>query len=102
MATFSMVLMDEAQRLVMPPRRATLEQYCQYVRTLSPDEAGQLELGPDDKSITERARLKAAAKAEGISLHIQRQGNRIVFWETLEGPKPKATGGEGRGRRKAT
>src|SRR4051794_4545381 len=96
MPTFSTVPMDEAQRLVMPARRATLEQYCQYVRQLSPEQAGQLQLGPDDKPITERARLKAAAKAEGLNLHIQRQGNTIVFWETQEVPKPR--GGRGRGR----
>jgi hypothetical protein len=53
MATFSRVPLDEGQRLVMPPRRAAQEQYRQYVRALSAEEAGQLELGPDDKSITE-------------------------------------------------
>src|SRR3954470_6287004 len=83
MATFSTVPLDEGQRLVLPPRRATQEQYRQYVRALSPDEAGQLQLGPDDKPITERARLKAAAKAEGVNLHIQRKGNTMVFWETI-------------------
>ena len=90
MATFSTVPLDEGQRLVLPPRRATQEQYRQYVRALSRDEAGQLELGPDDKSITERARLKAAAKAEGMNLHIQRRGTTIVFWETDEPPKTRA------------
>jgi hypothetical protein len=105
MATFSAVPLDEAQRLVMPQRRAAQEQYRQYVRALSLEEAGQLELAPDDKPITERARLKAAAKAEGISLHIQRQGNRIVFWETDEPPRThaktpaKPAGGGGRGRK---
>src|SRR4051794_40174338 len=78
MATFSTVPLDEGQRLVMPPRRAAQEQYRQYVRHLTADEAGQLELGPDDKPITERARLKVAAKAEGVNLHIQRKGNTIV------------------------
>ena len=72
MAQFSTMPMDEARRSVMPPRRATQEAYREYVRNLTPDSAGQLELGPDDRSITERARLKAAAKAEGITLHIQR------------------------------
>src|SRR5437763_16866222 len=105
MATFSTVSLDEAQRAVMPPRRATQEQYRQYVRQLTDDEAGQLELGPDDKSITERDRLKAAAKAEGVNLHIQRKGNTIVFWETDEPPRtrsmvpPKPSGGGGRGRK---
>jgi hypothetical protein len=107
MATFSTVPLDEAQRSVMPPRRATQEQYRQYVRQLSAEEAGQLELGPDDKLITERARLKAAARAEGLNLHIQRKGNTIVFWETDKPPKTRAkdpakpAGGGGRGRKKA-
>src|SRR5437867_3487295 len=106
MATFSTVPLDEGQRLVMPPRRATQEQYRHYVRQLTDDEAGQLELGPDDKPITERARLKAAARTEGVSLHIQRKGNTIVFWETDEPPKTrsqapaKPAGGGGRGRSK--
>lgn len=104
MATFATVPLAEAQRLVMPARRATQELYRQYVRALSPEEAGRLELGPDDKSITERARLKAAAKAEGLNLHIQRSGNTVVFWEIEEVAKevaqPKANGG-GRGRKKA-
>src|SRR5712691_5975541 len=99
MATFSTVPLDEGQRLVMPPRRATQEQYRQYVRALSPEEAGQLELGPDDKPITERARLKAAAKAEGVNLHIQRKGNTSVFWQTVEAPK--ARGGAPRGRKRS-
>jgi hypothetical protein len=70
MATFSTVPLDEAQRLTMPPRKATQEQYRQDVRQLSAEEAGQLELGPNDRPITERARLKAAAKAEGRNLLI--------------------------------
>src|SRR5919202_1265578 len=100
MATFSTVPLEEAQRSVMPQRRATQEQYRQYIRQLSPEQAGQLQLGPDDRPITERARLKAAAKAEGINLQIQRRGNTIVFWETDEPPKSRtrATGGGGRGR----
>ena len=105
MASFSTVPLGEAQLLVMPPRRATQERYRQYVRQLTDEEAGQLELGPGDKSITERARLKAAANAEGLNLHIQRRGTAIVFWETDEPPKTRAkspakpAGGGGRGRR---
>src|SRR5215218_10351999 len=105
MATFSTVPLDEGQRLVMPPRRAAQEQYRQYVRALSAEEAGQLELGPDDKPITERARLKAAAKAEGINLDIQRKGNTVVFWLSEKPPNTRAkasakpAGGGRRGRR---
>src|SRR4051794_31414314 len=90
MATFSVLPLDEARAAVLPPRRAVQEQYCQYVRALTSEAAGQLALGPDDKPITERARLKAAAEAEGVNLHIQRRGHTIVFWETDEPAKTRA------------
>jgi hypothetical protein len=61
------------------------------VRQLTPDTAGTLELGEGDRPITERARLKAAAKAEGITLQIQRKGNTIVFWPLEEAPAPRAS-----------
>ena len=103
MATFSTVSLDEAQRAVLTPRRATQAQYQEYVRGLSPETAGQLELGPEDRPITERARLKAAAKVVGVNLHIQRRGNTMVFWETNEPPRTRAkspTRGQGRGKRR--
>ncbi len=98
MATFSTVPMEEARLAVLPPRRATQEQYRQYVRTLGDEQAGKLELGPDDRPITERARLKAAAQSEGVNLEIRRRGNTITFWKTDEPPKARAGGGR-RGRR---
>jgi hypothetical protein len=103
MATFSMMSRDEAERAVLPPRRATQAQYQEYVRVLTPETAGQLALGPDDHPITERARLKAAAKALGVNLHIQRRGTTMVFWQTEEPPRTRArtpTGGRGRGKRR--
>src|SRR5215207_6241280 len=48
MATFSTISLDEARKAVLPPRRATQAQYQDYVRGLSEDTAGQLELGPED------------------------------------------------------
>ena len=42
--------------------------------------AGRIVLGGEDKPITVRARLKAAAKAEGKPLEIQRKDDAIVFW----------------------
>jgi hypothetical protein len=99
MATFSTVSMKEARESVLPPRRATQERYRDYVRQCSATTAGRLELQPNDRPITERARLKAAAKAEGLNLHIQRRGTTIVFWPTEEPPKPR--GGATRGRRRS-
>jgi hypothetical protein len=85
-AQFSTMPMNEARMLALPPRRAIQEQYRAYVQQLTPDEGGRLELGEGDRPITERARLKAAAKAAGVSLHIQRQDGAIFFWLTTNEP----------------
>jgi hypothetical protein len=100
MATFSTVSVKEARESVLPPRRAMQERYREYVRQLTPDSAGRLDLQSGDRPITERARLKAAAKTEGINLQIQRRGNTIVFWPSQEPPKTR--GGGGRGRRRSS
>jgi hypothetical protein len=97
MATFTLVSLDEARRIALPPRQATREQYRHYVRQLGPERAGRLELEESDRPITERARLKAAAKAERINLHIQRQGRTIVFWVSDEPPQStRRVAGRGR------
>lgn len=99
MAKFSTVSMKEARDSVLPPRRATQERYREYVRQLGAEIAGRLDLdGNNDRPITERARLKAAAKSEGVNLHIQRRGTTIVFWPTQEAPKPRGGGARGRKR----
>lgn len=93
MAEFSRIPYSEAFHLALPARRALQEQYREYVRRLEPESAGQLQLGEGDHPITERARLKAAARAEGINLEIQRRGNTIVFWKTDKPPQPRSGGG---------
>ncbi len=80
MATFQRIPVEEAQKVVMAPRRLAQTEYRQYVRELDANTAGQIVLGADDRPITIRARLKAAAKAEGKELEIQRKDNAIVFW----------------------
>ncbi len=100
MARFSTVPVKEARESILPPRRAVQERYRGYVRQLDGDNAGRLDLDPNDRPITERARLKAAAKSEGVNLHIQRRGTTMVFWPTKEAPKPR--GGGARGRRRAS
>ena len=94
MATFSTIPLEEARRAAMAPRRAAQEQYREYVRSLTPDSAGSLELGPEDRPVTERAQLQSAAKAEGVNLAIRRRGNTMVFWVMEEPPPPR--GGAGR------
>ena len=80
MATFQRIPVEEAQKVVMAPRRLAQTEYRQYVRGLDADTAGRIVLGAEDKPITIRARLKAAAKAEGKELEIQRKDDAIVFW----------------------
>ena len=80
MATFQRISLEEAQKVVMAPRRLAQSEYRQYLRELDPDTAGRIVLGDGDRPITIRARLKAAAKAEGKEVDIQRKGNTIVFW----------------------
>jgi hypothetical protein len=88
---------EEARRAVTTaPRDAG--SLPEYVRHLGPDTAGRLELGPEDRAITERARLKAAAKAEGGSLEIRRRGNTVVFWRAEEAPQPRSGGQRSCGR----
>jgi hypothetical protein len=79
MATFQRISREEAERLVTAPRRLAQTEYREYIRQLNPATAGRLELGENDRAITVRARLRAAAKAEGREVDIQRRGNTIVI-----------------------
>jgi hypothetical protein len=79
MATFQRISREEAQRLVMAPRRLAQSEYRDYIRQLDASTAGRLKLGENDRPITIRARLKAAAKAEGKEIDIQRRGDTMVF-----------------------
>lgn len=85
MSTFQRISREEAQRLVMAPRRLAQSEYREYIRQLDETTAGRLKLGEGDRAITIRARLRAAAKAEGRELDIQRRGDTIVFM--LRSPK---------------
>jgi hypothetical protein len=71
----------------MAQRRITEAEYRQYVRALDADTAGRIELSDGERSISVRARLKAAAKAEGKTLEIQRHENAVVFWLSESGSR---------------
>jgi hypothetical protein len=86
-ATFQRIPVEEARKVVMAPRRLAQTEFRQYVRELNEDTAGRIELGEGERSISVRARLKAAAKEEGRELVIQRKDNAVVFW--LKGPGDK-------------
>ena len=74
MATFSTVPMEEARRALLSPRRATQEQYREYVRGLGADSAGQLELGEGDKPRTQSGR--SSLSADCLIASDQWQGER--------------------------
>ena len=80
MATFQLISREEAERLVMAPGRLAETEYSEYVRELDRDNAGRIELSEGEHPISVRARLKAAARAAGRELVIQRQGKALVFW----------------------
>jgi hypothetical protein len=87
MATFQRISIEDAQRLAMSPRRGAMAEYRQYVRELNADTAGRIELADGEHPLTIRARLKAAARAEGRELQIQRHGKAIVFWLSDANPQ---------------
>ena len=80
MATFQRISMDEARALTAASRTQAHHEYREDMRALSPDTAGQIILTADDRPVTIRARLRAAAQAEGVALEIQRKGDTMVFW----------------------
>ncbi|HLI26790.1 MAG TPA: hypothetical protein VKZ60_06955 [Chloroflexota bacterium] len=82
MATFQHISREEAMRLVTAPRRMAqpvYHEYVQYIRQLDESTAGRLVLAEGEHPVRVRARLRAAARAEGKELDIQRRGNTIVF-----------------------
>jgi hypothetical protein len=80
MAHFQRIPIEEARKLAAAPRRLAHPEYTQYVRQLSTHTAGRIVLGEGDHPLTVRARLQAAARAEGKELSIRRRGNELVFW----------------------
>src|SRR5713101_1800455 len=51
-ATFQRIPVEEAQKVVMAPRRLAQSEYRQYVRELDASTAGRILLGGEDKPIT--------------------------------------------------
>ncbi len=70
-------LTDNIQR---PGSRIALAEYADYVRRLSPGNAGILDVDPEENLGVVRARLSAAARQLKLPLKIRRDGRRIFFW----------------------
>src|SRR5690242_467776 len=95
MATFTTLPVREARESVLPPRRAVQERYRGYVRSLNPEWAGRLELDQNDRPVTTRARLKPAASADRLRLHVQRRATPRAYWAPPPPPHPRRRGGRG-------
>jgi hypothetical protein len=88
-------------------RKLIEEEYDIFLGDYDVGEYGEAELGSDEKRLTVRNRLKAAAKRRGLSIDFKRtQGNILRFKiapNTVVAATPPAKAkGKGRGRKKAS
>jgi hypothetical protein len=88
-------------------RKLIEEEYDLFMGDYGVGDYGEAELSSDEKRLTVRNRLKAAAKRQGVSIDFKRtQGNILRFkivpnTVAAAAPPPKAKG-KGRGRKKAS
>ena len=59
-------------------RKIVEEQYDQFLADFAVGEYGEVELEPDDKRLTVRNRLKAAATRRGVTLDLKRTSGEII------------------------
>jgi len=90
-------------------RKLIEEEYDAFVSDYNVGDYGEAELSSDEKRLTVRNRLKAAAKRRGLSIDFKRtQGSILRFKvgsaqeEAPAAPTPPAAKGKGRGRKKAS
>jgi len=90
-------------------RKLIEEEYDAFIRDYNVGDYGEAELTSDEKRLTVRNRLKAAAKRRGLSIDFKRtQGSILRFKvgsaqeEAPATPTPPAAKGKGRGRKKAS
>jgi hypothetical protein len=88
-------------------RKLIEEEYDMFLSDYDVGDYGEAELTSDEKRLTVRNRLKAAAKRRDVSIDFKRtQGNILRFkiapnTVVAAAPSPKAKG-KGRGRKKAS
>lgn len=90
-------------------RKLIEEEYDAFLGDYDVGDYGEAELNSDEKRLTVRSRLKAAARRRSMSIDFKRtQGNVLRFkvtpiQEVAPPPAPPAPAkGKGRGRKKAT
>jgi len=81
MPRFDVVSMQEAvMRSATGVRAQMAKQYLEYIEKLGDNQAGKLQVNPDERIGTVRRRLNAAAKLAGKNLTIRRVGDELYFW----------------------
>lgn len=97
MPRFDVVSMQEAViRSATGVRAQMAKQYLEYIEKLGDNQAGKLQVNPDERIGTVRRRLNYAAKLAGKSLTIKRAGDELYFWvQPSQETRPR------RGRRRA-
>ena len=98
MPRFEVVSMQEAVvRSATGVRAQLAKQYLEYLEKLGDNQAGHLQVNPDERPGTIRRRLNYAAKLAGKTLTIKRVGDELYFWlQVPQEAKPR------RRRRRAT
>ena len=88
-------------------RKLIEEEYDLFLSDYDEGDYGEAELTTDEKRLTVRNRLKAAAKRKGVSIDFKRTQGNILRFKVVPNnvvaaaPPPKAKG-KGRGRKKAS
>ena len=82
-------------------RKLIEEEYDAFLSEYNPGDYGEAELGYDEKRLTVRNRLKAAAKRRGLSIDFKRTQGDFLRFKVVPGspePSPATPSGGGRGR----
>ena len=66
-------------------RKLTQEQYEQFLSEYEPDDYGEAKLNDDEKRLTVRSRLKAAATRRNLGVHFLRTTGNIIRFQVVSG-----------------
>jgi hypothetical protein len=89
-------------------RKITEEQYDAFLSDYDVGDYGEADLADDEKRLTVRNRLKAAAKRRGLSIDFKRTQGPLLRFRIAPGAPPAPAAppskgkGKGRGRKKAS
>jgi hypothetical protein len=79
--TFAEIPLDTlTDTMYRPGTTPVSAEYAEYIRRLTPGNAGILDVAPQENIGVVRARLSAAARQLKMPLKIRREDRRIFFW----------------------